>query len=78
MKESGDLNPTPTKHDLRYINDHDDPKAVLAAWYNEIPMGAFTSSDAEAFRAAVEDELRHIDDNACNPVDMSLISIEEV
>jgi len=78
MKELGGLSLTPTRNDLRYINDHDDPKAVLAAWYNEIPMGAFTSNDAEAFRAAVEDELRHIDDNACDPVDMSLISIEEV
>ena len=69
---------TVTRNDARYITEHDSDGVVLVAWYGEIPMGAWTDDDAEAFRDAVEDELRHIDDNLSDPVDMSLISIEYV
>ena len=67
--------PTVTRNDARYITEHDGEGAVLVAWYGEIPMGAWADHDAAAFRAAVEDELRHIDDNFADPVDLSLISI---
>jgi len=69
---------TVTRNDARYITEHDGDGVVLVAWYNELPMGAWTDDDAEAFRDAVKDELRHIDDNPSDPVDMSLVSIEYV
>jgi len=69
---------TITRNDLRYLTEHDGEGVVLVAWYGEIPMGAWTDDDTAAFRAAIEDELRYIDDNPTDPVDMSLISIESV
>lgn len=65
-----------TREDPRYVTDHDDPKAVLVAWFGALPMGAWADDDMPAFRAAVEDEMRHIWDNTERPCDMSRISIE--
>ena len=64
-----------TRNDPRYV-DHYDSDAILIAWYGEIPMGGWTGLSKDEFRLAVEDELRHVDDNAEDPVDFSLIEIE--
>jgi len=65
-----------TREDPRYLFDHDEPKARLVAWFGELPMGSWTDDDIPAFRAAVEDEMRHIWDNTEEACDMSLVSIE--
>lgn len=75
-KISGDVNAEVTRNDARYVTERDGDGVVLVASYNEMPLGAWTDDDAGAFRVAVEDELRHI--VGPFPVDLSLISIEEV
>ena len=67
-----------TRHDARYLYEHGDSRAVLLAWWYDQSMGAWADDDYDAFRAAVEDELRHIWDNPEEDIDLSLISIEGV
>lgn len=47
---------TATRHDVRYV-DNDDPRAVMVAWINAAPMGGWTDTDEDAFRAAIADEV---------------------
>jgi len=65
--------------DPRYLADASHPSAVLVAWFNDLPMGAWSDNDREAFLAAIIDELRELD---WNPEDADFdtddISIEEV
>ena len=45
------------RHDPRYV-DEDDSRAKLGAYWGDLPMGAWTDEDEDAFREAVIDQLK--------------------
>jgi hypothetical protein len=63
-----------TRHDPRYLVHNDDPSAVLVGWWNDLPMGAWTDDNSEAFFAAIADELKHA---VGDDFDTNHISIQE-